>query len=347
MTIYVSTPSRLHFGLLDLSGLTRSVDGGIGLAIESPCLSVSAAFADDPSIVGPEWCIEQSHFVIEALRSYIPQRHVSARIETDVLLHQGFGSVTQLRLALGTALLHLAGTTHIGCRKLAVLLMRGATSGVGIYTFGYGGLVVDGGHRWPEDKGSFGPTDSHSCRVVPPLLGRFKFPPWGICIGIPNNTPALSIDQETQAFRQLVPIPLWEVERACRIVMLGILASVRYRDFGLFATSVEELRSVGFKKREIEFRGGNTARAIRVFEQAGLRGVSMSSWGPAIFGFAPTIERAHQISETLSGFSDNPFHQITVTRANNNGARISTSLSQDPRALSPPLLRSKILTNND
>jgi beta-RFAP synthase len=42
--------------------------------------------------------------------------------------------------------------------NLALLTGRGGTSGIGVHVFDLGGFIVDGGHRWPEDKCELGPT---------------------------------------------------------------------------------------------------------------------------------------------------------------------------------------------
>ena len=44
--IVVQTPARLHIGLLDLNGEIGRIDGGIGLALESPHTSIEAVRAD-------------------------------------------------------------------------------------------------------------------------------------------------------------------------------------------------------------------------------------------------------------------------------------------------------------
>ena len=44
--VILSTPARLHFGLLDLNGEIGRIDGGVGLALESPHTLIEAEKAE-------------------------------------------------------------------------------------------------------------------------------------------------------------------------------------------------------------------------------------------------------------------------------------------------------------
>src|SRR4051812_44882674 len=46
-SIFVETPARLHFGVLDLSGRLGRCFGGLGAAIPSPSLLLEAALSGD------------------------------------------------------------------------------------------------------------------------------------------------------------------------------------------------------------------------------------------------------------------------------------------------------------
>ena len=44
--VLVSMPARLHFGLIDMNGQLSRIDGGIGLALESPHTLIEVVAAD-------------------------------------------------------------------------------------------------------------------------------------------------------------------------------------------------------------------------------------------------------------------------------------------------------------
>jgi len=45
--LIIETPSRLHLTLIDLNGIYGRIDGGVGITIENPCLSIEAEPASD------------------------------------------------------------------------------------------------------------------------------------------------------------------------------------------------------------------------------------------------------------------------------------------------------------
>ena len=57
--VIVTTPARLHFGLIDMDGESGRIDGGVGLAAESPHTVIEATSShaihvdcrDEPEVV--------------------------------------------------------------------------------------------------------------------------------------------------------------------------------------------------------------------------------------------------------------------------------------------------------
>jgi beta-ribofuranosylaminobenzene 5'-phosphate synthase len=47
MSIVVTSPSRLHFSLIDLNGELGRVDGGIGVALNEPSLKIEVSAVDE------------------------------------------------------------------------------------------------------------------------------------------------------------------------------------------------------------------------------------------------------------------------------------------------------------
>ena len=48
--IKISTPARLHFGLTDMNGESGRIDGGVGLALESPHTVIEATNAQETTV---------------------------------------------------------------------------------------------------------------------------------------------------------------------------------------------------------------------------------------------------------------------------------------------------------
>ena len=45
-SLVISTPARLHFGLIDMNGKIGRIDGGVGLALDSPHTLIEAKKAE-------------------------------------------------------------------------------------------------------------------------------------------------------------------------------------------------------------------------------------------------------------------------------------------------------------
>src|SRR5256885_5383628 len=176
--VEVQAPTRLHLGLLDLSGVGPRVDGGIGLAIEAPSLHVLAEKSSKPRLNCPPELHECCTRVMDRLTESGLSENAAVNIHSEVRAHVGFGSGTQCALALGSALSILKNGTDPRVQDIARLTGRGGTSGVGVHTFKVVGFIVDGGHRRPEDKQELGSTRAFDTVCMPPLVARMEFPDW-------------------------------------------------------------------------------------------------------------------------------------------------------------------------
>jgi beta-ribofuranosylaminobenzene 5'-phosphate synthase len=319
--VEVQTNARLHFGLVDLSGATRRVDGGLGLSIRDPSIRVTVEPSRSLEIQSPPELVAICSRVIQAVSPWIGNPRVKITIQTEISTHSGFGSGTQIALAVGSALLHFFNRSDVSVEQLAVASRRGGTSGVGVYTFQKGGLIVDGGRAWPTQKNIMGPSAAFAFADIPPCTVRLPFPDWGLCVLVPNGGPRRHDQDEWNTFRALTPLPLSEVNVASRLILTGILPTVATSDFQGFCESVEELRQVGMKKREWELLAEAAVYCERLLKECGFKGISTSSWGPAIFGFAPSIETASEMGRSLC--SSGSLQYVSITKASNHGYRLS------------------------
>jgi beta-ribofuranosylaminobenzene 5'-phosphate synthase len=209
---------------------------------------------------------------------------------------------------------------------LARMVSRGGTSGIGVYAFGRGGFIVDGGHRWPDEKRDLGPSRAFEDVPVPPLIARLEFPSWGVLLAIPRGCQGSSGSAEVDLFRSMLPIPEQEVAASCRAALLGLLPAVATADYDGFCMAVEEYRQVGMKKRQINLAGSAFCRIMKAVSDVGARGVSVSCWGPSVFGFFPTFGAALAAKRALD--TTEWLHTI-ATQTRNVGATIHTSDASD------------------
>jgi beta-ribofuranosylaminobenzene 5'-phosphate synthase len=253
---------------------------------------------------------------------------INVDVTADIPRHSGLGSGTQWRLAWVSALNRVCnlGLDPVEC---AARSGRGGTSGIGIYAFRHGGVLVDGGHRRGRDKTAFAPSAFTEGISPPPLLARVQFPDeWRIALHVPSALRGLSGHEERQFMTENTPLPKAECAAVSHLVLMGLLPALIERDFAAFTQAVSELQVVGWKRRHWLRPQIAPALAVRrAFARANIAGCGLSSTGPTVFGFVDAtrqhvtaLERdARQILELDPSV---PPGEFLITRANNTGAEI-------------------------
>jgi beta-ribofuranosylaminobenzene 5'-phosphate synthase len=289
--IHVRAHARLHFGLLNPApGAARpNLDsdaevpprrfGGVGLMIDEPSLVLRAEPADAWSATGP-----MARRALEMARGYRDQRAepLAITVESAIPEHAGFGSGTQLGLAVAKAIAVASGRTDWDAIELARGIGRGLRSAVGVHGFDRGGLIVEAGKRGDEP--------------VAPLVAYQSLPEaWRVVVVLPDCSLGMHGGAETAAFDKLsgdtdVTDALW------RLVLLDMLPALREADYRAFGEAVYD-----FNARVGEVfaaaQGGRYAdplcgEIVRFIRGSGVAGVGQSSWGPALFAIVEGGDRA-------------------------------------------------------
>ena len=103
MKIQIKTPSRLHFGLLDLNGNLGRIYGSIGVALKNPSVVLELKESERFLVIG-----ESSSLVKSLVQRFSEHYHLNPKVEIIVKetipQHQGLGSGTQLALAIASGL---------------------------------------------------------------------------------------------------------------------------------------------------------------------------------------------------------------------------------------------------
>lgn len=288
----ITTFTRLHFGLHNLSLSGQRVDGGSGLMLEKPSFVIAVERDRDWSVT-PISMIAEAESCMKRLNLTRPR--IAIRVERLFRPHLGLGGTTQLRLGIATAAC-LALGRRIEYAQVASLMLRGGTSSIGSWGFWHGGVLVDGGHR-RIDKSTFAPSSATRTPMLAPMIFQDRFPWWAI-VAIASGMNSVSGAAESQLFERYTPTSVIESLENYRAVA-ELTAAIRDEEFSDFCRSITTLRASGFKRRELEFRGHQGGEAIQRIERVGAEGVSMSSWGPAFFGFAQSAREADKIAAAL------------------------------------------------
>lgn len=324
--IQVSAPARLHLGFLDLNGESGRKFGSIGLAINSHRITLTAQLSTETSIVGTNL---SSNF-IERVQALITQfykslgKHISpeqhnASLEFTSLIpaHAGFGSGTQLALALGTALCQLHNIPA-STKDIAKQLSRGSRSGIGIASFDHGGFILDGG------------LGAES--TIPPLLMHSRFPQaWRIVLIMENNYQGVHGKQELHAFKTLPTFSLQDSQSICHHVLMQLLpamAEEKIEPFGRAITKIQSLIGDHFAPTQGgRYTSPRIASLLLHAQHLGHSGIAQSSWGPTGCIFVESDEVATQLITELSSYAtqknlDTPELSFIIAKANESGADI-------------------------
>jgi beta-ribofuranosylaminobenzene 5'-phosphate synthase len=301
----IRTPSRLHFSLIDMEGSLGRVDGGIGVALEEPCWEIG--FEEDSEVMGVEG---DAKTLAERVCSELGVGGVDVSIKKNIPDHVGFGSKTQLYLALAAGICKVYGVGK-SVRELGGMVGRGGTSGIGVAAFEGGGFIMDAGH---DAKKGFAPS-AFSDAEPPAVVARSEFPWWLVCAW-PEGKGAHG-EIEKSIFEENCPIPKEEVEKVSRIILMRVLPGVAAGDISLFGEGVNMLQEAGFKRIEVDLKRGEVGELIG-FLQENSYGGGMSSFGPVCFGVCENEEEAKKLECSVK--ESFGFNCIT-SKANNAGAR--------------------------
>lgn len=290
--IDVRAPGRLHLGFLDPSGSLGRRFGSLGLVIDSAETALSLQLAPrDQVIAGPSMGradIERAAAHLQALkRATGREAPLQLRLSSLPPPHAGFGSGTQLALAVGRAFAQLHGL-DLATRRIAQLLGRGLRSGVGIAGFDQGGLLLDGGPG--EDAGPA------------PLLARVELPPaWRVLLVLDPSRQGLSGGDEKTAIASLPRFEQADAAAVCHEVLMRVLPGAASDDFGAFAVGISRVqRLVGAHFAPAQdgriYASPAVERVCDWIAQQAEAGVGQSSWGPTGFAILPSADAAESLA---------------------------------------------------
>lgn len=321
--VRISSPSRLHFGLIDLNGQIGRIDGGTGLALESPRTVISARHSDvltvrcppDPEAV-PR-AETAARLVME--RYNLPPAEVT--IGERPFAHVGLGSATQLLVGVAHALCLLNGIKRPSI-EIASVVNRGGTSGIGVAAFDRGGFILDGGHRFRcgfDSKGHYSPSSAVKGLSCAPTIARLDFPDWDILLVIPAGTETSGL-REVDIFKIVCPIALDEVRAISHIVLMKMLPAIVERDLEGFGQAIEESQRYGFKAFEFRAQAPEVIECVGFMKDSGGHGVGMSSWGPTLFAFGEDLTQLRD--KTQAFMAERTGGSCLLTKADNQGMRV-------------------------
>ncbi|MCJ2124800.1 GHMP kinase [Methylobacterium sp. J-077] len=309
--VRVEAPARLHFGFLDLHGGLGRRFGSIGLAIDAPSVALTARRSSDLSVSGAE--AERVRGYARAAAYHLGGAgSVAIAVERTIPAHAGFGSGTQLALAVAAAMARL-DRAPFSAAAFSSSLDRGNRSGVGLCAFTEGGLIVDGG------RGANGGP--------PPVIARLAYPEaWRIVLVLDQSMAGVHGTREVEAFRELPRFPEAQAAEICRIVLMQVLPAAALAEpqgFGAGITRIQDLIGDHFAPHQGgRYASAAVAQALANAAAQGVPGYGQSSWGPTGFVLMPSEAEAQALVASLN--RGGPL-RFLIAHGRNAGASITTA----------------------
>ncbi|MDA8229044.1 MAG: hypothetical protein M0T74_15350 [Desulfitobacterium hafniense] len=315
---WVKTGARLHLGQLDLNGSLGRLYGGLGLALDQPCLELTAELGNGLHIESPKSEKNRIELIVRQYIQHYSLPGAKIKIVHSLPSHSGLGSGTQLALSLGFAITRLYGLQPPLLELAGLTDREGSRSGIGVAAFEQGGFLVDGG-KPAREQTSPDEVKFH----VPPLIARLPFPEeWAVILAIPDKEEKIFGSTEEKAFQALLPMEEHISGRNCRLLLLKLLPALIEKDLERFGQAVTEIQEhLGDYFSPVQGGRFVTAKGAQIAEYMlahGAAGVGQSSWGPTVYGFTdqknstPLVEG---IQNLLAGHG-----RVWVARAANHGA---------------------------
>jgi beta-ribofuranosylaminobenzene 5'-phosphate synthase len=317
--IVVTAPARLHFGMLDPTGLGLRRFGGFGVGIESPRVVVSVRPRSDEQLVVTGSQAGRATTFADRARSWLElSGGVEVAVRDAIPQHMGLGSGTKLGLAIARGLAEVAGITA-GLQQLAEASGRAARSSVGAWTFAAPGLVIEAG---VTDEDALSPLVARHC--VPEL--------WRCVLALPLGVEGLSGEAEERFFGQLRESKGAEPGVA-RLLLTALLPGLLAGDIDEFGAALAEIqRAMGsiFASQQGGVFHPRAAPLVDALQSIGVGAVGQSSWGPTVYGIVDGPERAAEVASRLRAAAP-ARTDVSVVDFDRRGAWLAGSASgEDP-----------------
>ncbi len=284
--------------------------------IDRPGFAVRAGLAEaDEWHCGPWQARVET--LLSRLRAEAPSGTVPRPLRIDIDQapppHAGFGSGTQLAMALARICSIFGGESELPPQELARRAGRGRRSAVGLYGFHLGGLLVEAGKSEPDE--------------ISPLVARADFPAdWRFVLVRPRRARGIFGTEESGAFARLPAMPEPLTDRLCRIVLLEMLPALKEHEFTAASEAIGRFgRLVGEYFAPVQggiFADAQMRQLAGRLEARKIHGVGQTSWGPTLFILCPSAAFAENLTGELASELAAEDCELTVAAPRNHGAAI-------------------------
>ncbi len=305
----IKTPSRLHFGIIDLSRTYQREYGALGVSLKGGYkIEIESIGEKDIKVVGDE---KEKSIVRDVYSTLAENYDLSCGFEVNIIesvpSHVGLGSTTQITLGAGYGMLKAAGK-EIKVPKLASMLDRARYSAIGTYGFRSGGFILEGG-KTKEQK-------------LSPLLFRSEVPEdWRFLIICPKSNKGYDEKEERPIMDEL-KVEKKYPEKISHNILMGMLPALVDEDiraFGKHLTRIQELVGRSFSGYQEGTYNPAVSEIVESLKEE-TYGAGQSSWGPTAYGLVKEDELKKVKKKVLP--NDGKDHRVWVGEPNNEGVKI-------------------------
>jgi beta-ribofuranosylaminobenzene 5'-phosphate synthase len=316
--VHVSTPSRLHFGLLRLHETEGRSFGGLGMMIDRPRVELTITPALDWSVSGVATNreIQFAQRALESLPAASTQiSALSIHVASTIPQHRGLGGGTQLALAIAAGVRELLALPRATAEELAASVGRGQRSAIGTHGFLEGGLIWERG-RTSDER-------------LAPIAERVELPSaWRVVLITPAAAFGLHGSKESDAFAEVPAVAEAVTHRLEAIAENEVLPAARGGDLDAFGEAVYHYgRLAGECFAPIQggpYASPVVAACVETLRGLGVRGVGQSSWGPTVFAVTASVDEADDLVARWHAQAKQTHADVMLAAPDNRGAIMST-----------------------
>lgn len=316
--ILVSCGYRIHINSIDMSYKGTRVCGGVGFLINEPKVKILVKVRHKNIPMRNEI----NNTVTSTIERFKQLEQIckpfSINLLSTLYAHKGLGSTTILDMCTLVGLYEHIGKSF--CYSLAGKYNLGLISGIGFHSFFSGGLIVDGGYqRNPKIDNQLNGED---IGVPAPQLLRLPFPSdWYVVLGLPIYHQSLSGKDEKTFFSSITPVPSCDPLKISYAILMGLLPSIKEKNFESFLSALKEITSLGTKPHEV-FLNRYICTEIMDAMRCLFDFAAISSLGPTVYSFTRKydVEIIQELNQRFKTF------QFTITNVSNKGYQVSSSI---------------------
>lgn len=285
---------RLHVSLMEMSRMGYRINGGAGVSISNPKITMQFTVSDHFEIVdkrrktiNEEEAYRWNRVLTDCLEDNGFTKRITCTINSDTLPHVGFGTGTIIYLASIEAL-YILNDSEPTRDSIIKYSKRGGTSGVGIRTYFDGGIAFDVGipNKGQDVKPSFA---INSIVCYPLSIYKESLPDWKIGICIPNIDNKTE-KEERQFFHTVVSNIQNDAPQILYELVNGVIAALKEKDYKTYCKAINKIQKTSWKSAERHQYGHTLIEYESDLFNFGSDCVGMSSFGPLLYFHGENIQ---------------------------------------------------------